>query len=277
MARGDSFFFQPTQTVYDRPEEHGLVYEPVHFAASDGIRLHGWLFPAQTADRPARGTVVHCHGNAGNITGHYRFVEWLPARGWNVLCFDYRGFGQSQGRCTREAALADIHAAIDFAKSSDQTPANAVVLFGQSIGGTLAVVAASQRNDLTALVIEGAFSSFRQEAGHVCRHTWWLWGISWLVPRVFIAPGCDAIEAAPRLGTFPKLFAYGGRDQIVEPGQTIALHDAAPDPKELLVMEEGRHTEAFVQTDRISPEDVARRRDHLCAFLEAAASHKVHA
>lgn len=243
MARGDRFFFHPTATVYDRPEEHGLRYEPVTFASRDGTSLHGWFLPAVGE---ARGTIVHSHGNAGNITGHYRFVAWLPERGFNVFCFDYRGFGRSAGRPTREGAVLDVHAAVDQVRDRPDVAADRIVLFGQSLGGTLALVAAGQRDDLAAVAVEGAFATFRSEARHVCRRTWWLWGVSGLVPRMFIAPGCDPIEFVERLGPIPKLFICGTADRIVDYRETAALHDRAMDPKELWVLEGGGHTDALI-------------------------------
>jgi fermentation-respiration switch protein FrsA (DUF1100 family) len=267
MARGDRFFYYPTRTVYDRPEEHGLAYEPVWFEARDGVRLHGWFLPAEGR---ALGTLVHCHGNAGNVTGHYQFVAFMPQRGWNVLCFDYRGFGESAGRPTREGAVADTHAALDYAKTRNDVDADRLVLFGQSLGGTVAILAAAGRNDLAAVAVEGAFSSYREEARHVCRHTWWLWGVSAIVPRVFIAAGCDAIDCVARIGAIPKLFICSTRDSIVDHRQTFALHDAATEPKELWVIEDGGHGGALVVDEAEPNGPAAERRDRFCEFLQTA-------
>ena len=91
----DSLFYYPTKKLYERPEKSGLRFESVFFETEDGERLHGLFFHAVSAPL---GTVVHFHGNAGNVTGHWPLIAWLPPAGWNVLCFDYRGFGQSTGR-----------------------------------------------------------------------------------------------------------------------------------------------------------------------------------
>jgi predicted alpha/beta-fold hydrolase len=112
-TRGDHWFYHPTQYEYGYPEDEDLAYESVRFPSGDE-RLHGWFFPA--ASDP-KGTVIHCHGNAGNITGHFQFVAWMPSCGWNVLVFDYRGFGRSTGRPTRAGTVADVNAAIDYAGS----------------------------------------------------------------------------------------------------------------------------------------------------------------
>ncbi|MCP4245558.1 MAG: alpha/beta hydrolase [bacterium] len=246
MARGDRFFFHPTATVYDRPDDYGLRYESLTFNSRGGTALHGWFFPA--VGEP-RGTIVHCHGNAGNITGHYRFVAWLPRRGFNVFCFDYRGFGQSAGHPTREGAVMDVHAAVDHVRDRPDVATDRIVLFGQSLGGTLALVAAAGRDDLAGVAVEGAFATFQSEARHVCRRTWWLWGVSGMVPRIFIAPGCDPIEVVERIGPIAKLFICGTADRIVDYRETVALHDRAGDPKELWVLEDGGHTTALIDDE----------------------------
>src|ERR1044072_7983864 len=81
-------FYYPDGFVYDRPSRAGLAYEEVTFRSADGTRLSGWFMPAVGE---ARATVVHFHGNARNISAHWRLVGWLPRRGFNVLVFDYRG------------------------------------------------------------------------------------------------------------------------------------------------------------------------------------------
>ncbi len=271
MAKGDRFFHFPTNTVYDRPEERGLRYESVGFESQGGVRLHGWFLAA--AGR-ARGTVVHCHGNAGNITGHYRFVDWLPERGWNVLCFDYRGYGQSQGTPTREGTVLDTLAALDYVKTRPDVDGGRVVLFGQSLGGTVAILAAAQRDDLAGLAVEGAFTDYQAEAWFVCRRTWWLWGVAGIVSRFCIGPVGNALDRVGRLGGLPKLFICGGRDGIVDHRQTIALHDAAPEPKELWVIADGRHADALIDGDDDATAETAARRDRFCQFLDSAVNGK---
>ncbi|MHC4064275.1 MAG: alpha/beta hydrolase [Planctomycetota bacterium] len=266
MARGDRFFYHPTTTtVYDRPEEHGLCYESVSFDSRDGTGLQGWFLPAVGQ---AHGTVVHCHGNAGNITGHYRFVAWLPKRGFNVLCFDYRGYGRSEGQPTREGTVLDTHAAIDYVTTRSEVDPGRVVLFGQSLGGTVAVVVATQRDDLAGLAIEGAFAAYQGEAHFVCRQTWWLWGLAGVISRFFVAPGLDAITCVDRIGAIPKLFICGTADTIVPYRQTVALYKSAAEPKDLWVVEGGGHAEALIDEQIDGQDPAMNRRDRFRAFLQ---------
>src|SRR5262245_9102597 len=80
-------FFYPDRVVYSTPDAAGLDYEAVTFASRDGTQLSGWFIPASGHRDPriAKGTVVHFHGNAQNMTSHWQFVSWLPKRGYNLF------------------------------------------------------------------------------------------------------------------------------------------------------------------------------------------------
>lgn len=93
-------FYYPDRTNYGTPAQQGLRYEDVRFASKDGTPLHGWFVPAQCpaesslhpAACPARATVIHFHSNAQNLSAHWAAVRHLPAEGYNVFLFDYRGW-----------------------------------------------------------------------------------------------------------------------------------------------------------------------------------------
>ncbi|HEX8294191.1 MAG TPA: alpha/beta fold hydrolase, partial [Pyrinomonadaceae bacterium] len=107
--------------------------EEVWFRNADGQRLYGWFF--RSGARPARATVVYAHGNGGNVS----YCGWVggefAARGHDVLLFDYRGYGRSEGEPAGEGGLyADAEAAYDFVTKERGVPASQVVLYGQSLG-----------------------------------------------------------------------------------------------------------------------------------------------
>ncbi|NOX59367.1 MAG: alpha/beta hydrolase [Planctomycetes bacterium] len=241
MALVDGSFFRPTSKVYDHPENFGLRVEDVLIPSSDGVALHGWFFRA----RDPIGTIVHCHGNAGNITGHFKFIQWLPECGWNVLCFDYRGFGRSTGKITRAGAVDDTSAAIEYAINRLDIDRLRVCVFGQSLGAVVSIVALAREGfPIAGACFDGPFSSFRREAAFVTRRAWHLRLVSGLIARYLISDDLSAIDYVASLPMMPKLFICGTHDPIVEAQQTIDLHAKAPDPKELWVIEGSGHTEA---------------------------------
>ena len=109
----ERLFYLPTSGPTDPPP--GLEAETVWFESADGTRLHGWFLPAAgPPDGGGAPAILFVHGNAGNLEGHVGFVEHLPAEGFSVLCFDYRGYGRSEGRARRRGPLLeDAEAALD--------------------------------------------------------------------------------------------------------------------------------------------------------------------
>ncbi|NOT02853.1 MAG: alpha/beta hydrolase [Phycisphaerales bacterium] len=246
MAAGDRLFYMPTREIYGHPEAYGLAYEPIEFASEDGTRLHGWFFPAGSA---ARGTVVHCHGNAGNITGHFERIRWLPPRGWNVLCFDYRGYGRSNGVPSRAGTIADARSAVRYVQTRSDVDAGRVVLWGQSLGGAIGIVVAAEIEAVRGIVVEGAFSSYRGEAGFICRQSVLFSPFAGLLTRALISNGHEPIGSVADIAPRPVFFICGTRDHIVDHRQTVALHEAAGEPKELWVIDGGGHTDATLRPD----------------------------
>ena len=74
----DGLFYYPSRAIQYRPEDFSFEYEDVTFETSDGLRLNGWYF---AADQPARGTVVHFHGN-GQISVARKPLTRVPPNTW---------------------------------------------------------------------------------------------------------------------------------------------------------------------------------------------------
>lgn len=244
----DGLFYHPSATVYATPESYGLTgVEEVSFAAPGGPSLHGWWLPAQGEPR---GSVVYCHGNAANLTLHARYVAWLPARGFNVLIFDYRGYGRSQGAVTRAGTVEDAVAAIDVALARDP---DRVVVFGHSLGGAVGLRAAAERPAVRGVIAESTFSNYREIAA--AKVPW----ISWLVPLV-VSAGLDPDAVLSRLSPAPVLVIHGERDHIVPVEVGERLFERASEPKELWKVPEARH---------MSPWALRSRRDEFERRFEA--------
>jgi hypothetical protein len=127
LAGCTSVFFQPSSTLFATPGQYGLDYERVEFNAADGTPLFAWFLPARGAPR---GTVLFLHGNAENISTHFASVAWMPAAGFNVLAFDYRGYGASQGRPTLSGVQLDIDAAMRVLLGRADVDPQRIVVFG---------------------------------------------------------------------------------------------------------------------------------------------------
>jgi fermentation-respiration switch protein FrsA (DUF1100 family) len=238
----DRLFYYPTAKTYEPPESSGLAVESVYFRTADRVRLHGLFFPAVESPR---GTILHFHGNAGNVTAHWPFVAWLPPAGWNVLCFDYRGFGRSHGRISQRGSVLDGHAALDYVLSRPDVDPARVAAFGQSLGGAVAVVVGAERTELRAFLLEAAFSGYRSIARwHLARHPLLL-ALAWWVPPLLIDRRFDAVEHIHRIAPRPVLILHGMDDRTVPWQMAVKLHQAAGDPKELWTLPGLGHLESI--------------------------------
>ena len=237
MLGCDQLFYHPRSVQYDSPARYRIACEDVFFKTSDGLKLHGWFFPAVGK---ARGTVLHIHGNAGNITGHFHHVAWLPETGYNVLCFDYRGYARSEGRVTRAGTITDTHAALDFLLTRDDVDPNRIVAFGQSLGGAIGIVLAAQRPEIKALVTDGAFDGYRRIARwHINRNPI-LFVLAWWAPW-FIGNDYDPIDVIADVSPRPILIIQGTDDRVINPAMAQRLFDAANEPKELWLVPDTDH------------------------------------
>ena len=258
----DRLFYYPTVKTYESPESSGLDVESVYFQSADRARLHGLFFPATGS---VRGTVLHFHGNAGNVTGHWPFIAWLPPAGWNVLCFDYRGFGCSRGRISQRRSILDGHAALDYVLSRQDVDPARIVAFGQSLGGAVAVAVGAERSELRAFLLEATFSGYRSIARWHLAQNPLLLALAWWVPPLLIDHCFDAVKHIARVAPRPILIVHGMEDRTVPWQMAVELYRAAGEPKELWHIPDLGHLESI---DQLPPGALTR----ISSFFEGAVS-----
>lgn len=247
----DLLFFPQRELVLN-PDRVGLAYRDVWFEAADGPRLHGWFLPADPdAVRGAACTVLFLHGNAENISTHLASVRWLPKQGHNVFLFDYRGYGRSSGRPSLPGLHLDTEAALGAAFAMAEVDPDRVVVLGQSLGGAIAITAlvrSAYRDRIRALIIEGAFSSYRGIAREKLAGSWLTWPVQWPL-SLTIDNQYKPLESIDRISPVPVLIIHGLTDQVVPPHHAEALYAAAREPKELWLVPGADHIQAMLEAD----------------------------
>lgn len=240
----DRAFYYPDSITYLTPEEKGIVYEDVFFLSGDGTRLHGWFVPA--LGDPV-GTVIHFHGNAQNLTSHFSFVDWLPARGFNLFTFDYRGYGRSEGKPNRRGVYEDCIAAITYVLARRDIDSSRVVILGQSLGGAnaLAVLGRNTFPGIQAVAVDSAFYSYRaivrDKIGDIPILSLVKRPLSFAVASNGLSPG----EVVGAIAPVPILFLHGTADRVVPYNHTTMLYAKAQEPKFLMTLEGGDHMDAL--------------------------------
>ena len=219
----ERMFFYPDSATYTTPAQLGVRAEDVRMVTADGSRLHGWFLPAVGN---AKGTVLHLHGNAANVSNHLPLVSWLPARGYNVLMVDYRGFGRSEGKPSLDGVVDDAAAALAYLRTRPDVDATRLIMFGQSIGGATALrLLARDARGVRLGVIDSAFASYRGIARDATAGGP-LAPITALTVGVLPGPDKDPITALKSIRV-PLIFVHGARDTIIPAVNSDKLHAAA--------------------------------------------------
>jgi len=233
-------FFHPHRVLVQTPDRVGVRYESLVLRAADGVDLSAWFMPA--TGKP-RATVLFLHGNAENISTHFMSVAWMPAEGFNVLALDYRGYGESEGKPSLPGIQLDIDAALTALRARPDVDPRRIVLFGQSLGGALAIHYAArgaQRDALRAVIADSAFSDYRAIASERLATSAVTWPFQWL-PALVIDNDYSPLTSVAEVSPLPLVLMHGEADTIVPPHHAQRLFEAARAPKELWLLPGARH------------------------------------
>jgi uncharacterized protein len=255
-------FFYPLRPLILNPAQLGLHYEDVYFHSADGTRLHGWFLPAQT--QRVKGTFVQFHGNAENISTHFRSLVWVVEHGYHLFTFDYRGYGRSAGEVSTEGALADTLAAIVQARRLAASAAgDPLILYGQSLGGALLLYVVGtmvDRQGIAVVVADSAFASYQALAREKLASHW----LTFLLQPLAYLLVSDRYAPEPvlaRVSPLPLLVIHGERDEIIPVQHGQRLYDRAQAPKWFWKLEGVGHIQSMSPHHR-------QYRQALLEFLE---------
>lgn len=241
-------FFHPHSFLIDTPDKHGIEYRIENFQAADGTTLNAWFLPAKTKNGgKAKATVLFLHGNAENISTHFRSVVWLPAEGFNVLALDYRGYGASQGTPSLAGMQLDIDAAMRSLLALKDVDPDRIVVFGQSLGGALAihyVAHSAYRANIRAVVIDSAFYDYRQITNEKLAGSFITWPFQWL-PWIAINNDYSPAASVAAISPLPLLLMHGDQDVVVPPDHSRQLFERAGEPKELSIIPGAGHIQSL--------------------------------
>jgi uncharacterized protein len=205
-----------------------MVPAPPGFDEIEAKGRHGWI---ARANEPARGHVLHCHGNAGNIADRVPHARLLAAAGFDVLLFDYSGYGRSTGRPSEAATYADARAARTALLARDGVDPERVLYLGESLGAAVALELALAHPP-AGLILQSPFMSVRDIARFHYPY----------VPRALVPDAYPSLRRITGLHA-PLLILHGARDTIVPLLHGEELFHAAPEPKRLEVFPDAGHND----------------------------------
>jgi uncharacterized protein len=236
----------------DSPENHGLTAEAAEFQSGDGVTLRGWYIPRENSTK----TIIVCSGANGSLDADVHVAPWLHEAGFNVLLFNWRAHGQSEGEVVTLGfnERYDLIAAVQFAKSQG---AERVGVLGFSMGGTVALATAAVYEDINAVVADSPFVFVLSAIAGGLIERGVPEGLSFLLARLFVTTAClrtqlnlfdiDLARWINRVAPRPLLLIFGEQDVIVPQSEVDLICARAGDPKEVWRVPEAAHRDIHVQ------------------------------
>ena len=222
--------YRPIRGISFTPADLDLDFEDVTFHASDGNALNGWYVPAARS----KFTILFCHGNGGNIMHRLDSINLFYNLGLSCFIFDYRGYGRSEGKPTEIGTYRDVQAAYEWLTQTKRVPAEQIILFGRSLGCSVAAHLAG-RVDARALVIESAFTSYPDIGARF---------YPYLPVRPFARFKYNTLACLGKVRC-PILVMHSRDDELVSFEFGTRLFEAAPEPKQFVEIF-GGHNDGFL-------------------------------
>ena len=225
--------FEPTAVLQTSPARLGAPFEELRIPSGSGAErgdLHAWWIPAEKPDAP---TVLYLHGNFRNISYNLENALRYRALGSNLLLVDYRGYGKSSGGKPSEAKVyEDAEAAWQYLVRQRGVKPQQLFIYGHSLGGAVAIDLALRHPEAAGLITESTFTSM-QAMGEL--------KYDFLPAGLLLNQRFESLQKITQLKV-PLLLIHGTWDQKVPVGMAQQLFEAAPQPKTLVMIEGGEHS-----------------------------------
>ncbi len=218
--------FPATRGAIRSPDVLGWAYENLALDV-DGETTHGWFL---TVDQ-AKGTILFSHGNGGNIDLWLDAVAVYRRMGFNVLLYDYGGYGLSTGKPSEKRCYADIRAMWRWLTETKGLPESSIILVGRSLGAAVTAQLALEV-EARAVVLESPFLSIPAMA----KRSFPFFPARLLVRHVFDNEAKVGHIAAP------LLIVHSREDTLVPFDHGRRLFEVAQPPKSFLEVH-GDHNE----------------------------------
>jgi len=229
------FLYSPVRGIACTPGDLGLDFEQAVFESADGLQLSGWYIPVENSNF----TVLFCHGNGGNIYHSLDSINILHDLGLNCFIFDYRGYGNSEGKPSEEGTYLDAQAAYKWLTKEKKESADNIIVFGRSLGGSIAAQLVSKVTTC-ALVMEGTFTSYVDIGKKF---------YPYMPVRWFARFSYNTVEYIKNVHC-PVMLIYSRNDEVVPFEFGLELYEAAGEPKEFVEIF-GSHNDGFLVSSEI--------------------------
>jgi dienelactone hydrolase len=229
----------PRLPLHESPASVGLVFQSVSFYSRvDRVELKGWFLPSGSDS-----VLLIVNGGFQNrvdpIADTLELSRDLVNRGYNILLFDLRGRGESQGEARSLTNMErDIGGAIDYLNSRGFPPCK-IGIIGYCSGAASTCIFASKEN-VGGVVLDGCFTSVRSMVYNQASSR----GIPPVLVIIFVPGvqlaatifyGYQAVNPIDVVGKVrcPIFFIHEENDDLVPPQETTELFNESGNPSNI--------------------------------------------
>ncbi|HLA79377.1 MAG TPA: alpha/beta hydrolase [Vicinamibacteria bacterium] len=217
-------------------------YQNLSFRGEGGILLKGWLIRSPA---PRRGLLVYLHGIGDNRGSGLGLSERLVPQGWDLLLYDSRAQGESEG----EACTYGYFEKGDLSKALDAVGAGSAVLFGSSLGASVALQAASVEPRVRGVIAQSAFSDLKTVARERAPFFASRSDVEKALALAEAAGHFPVGEASPQQAApkvrVPVLLLHGASDRDTPAAHSQRIYEVLPGPKQLILVPGAGHNDAL--------------------------------
>lgn len=242
------------EPITSSPADYGLAYEDVTFPSRDGeVNLKGWFLPAEIE---AKMTLIMAHGYEHNRQNSglpaLEFAKPLVAAGYQLLLFDFRNSGESEGDMTSVGQFEkqDLLGAIDWVKQHYNQP---IGLIGYSMGASTALITAAEAPEVVGVVADSPFNNLR----NYLEDNLSIWSdlpnfpftpliMTIIPPLTGMDPDeVDPLSSVDQIYPRPVLFIHGDGDDAIPYQHSEAMYQKHPDVFTLWIPKGAGHIEGY--------------------------------
>lgn len=230
-----------------------LPIQEVYYTNQDGTQLYAWFIKNKNHNRVP--TIIFLHGSRGNILDYLPVINNLyQTVDANFFVCDFPGTGASQGKMSLANTYQMTLAAIDYLATNQGIRQDRIVLYGASMGASLALYGASKRKDVLVIVDSGVTSA----SDYLKKYSF----LS--LPDFFIELFGENFNNYPLVKSMknPKIFLHGKRDSFIDIRYAQKLYAQASGPKDCLWLNGGH---VLFGNENISRELAGKIRPFLAA------------
>jgi uncharacterized protein len=227
--------FFPSRGETTTPADFGVAFDVATIDTADGEQVRAWWLHAPNA----RARVVYFHGNGGNLSVWAPILSDLARHGYEVMAFDYRGYGLSTGQPTERGLYRDVDAVLAHVSSSGSSPALPLAFWGRSLGTTLAAYAAT-RHRPDRVILEAGFPDARMLVGSSAPLAFLSLFSTYRFPTAELMRDVQA----------PVLVMHGTHDSVIPFELGRALYDRLGGAKTFVAIAGGDHNDVRPPDER---------------------------